>query len=604
MKNMLHTILLLLASLVAFSLQAQEMSVKSFELRPTDITAKVKPVYDLNGDACALIRVEVALSNVRFEGMVIGNPIEKTGEYFVYVPVMAKSIRIKAQGNLPLEYTFPIQLEKMRSYGMRILLPGVPDAGELPRPTAQYVVMKVTPPQAVVVIDDMMRPLDKEGNLFLELALGEHTYQVSAAGYQTKSGTFPLIDSEKTTLDIVLKPATGWIELSSQPAEGVQVLIDGKSWGETPCRVELPEGAYKLQLLKPGYLAYNRDLSIRAGETIRLQADLKINSSQVTLVAANEQAEIWVSGQRMGVGRWSGPLDAGTYSVSSRCEGYEEMVDIITVAANDTRNFTLSEQVPIFGVLKVVSQPMGADIYLDGTKIGQTPYQNSRVLTGRHTLWLVKEEYRTENREIVLKRGEPANLTIEMSAGISTIPSKPSASKPAAKPPVRKQESGSKTASTGSYKVGDYYDKEGMRGVIFWVDASGEHGKILAETEQKCVWDTAGMERQIQATDLADGSANQSQGVALQVPSFLCCQSLGNGWYLPAKEELQQIFKAKIRINETLRKHGLPILSSAHTYWSSSESDVDQAWCVEMLSGKTYNKFKTLENVVRAVAKF
>ena len=190
MRNLRSIFLSWLFSLLVLPLAGQEMSVKSFELRQTDIVGKVKPRYDLNDEACALIRVQVALSGVKFEGMVMGEVQEKTGEYFVYVPAVAKSIRIKADGYLPLEYHFPERLQGLRTYGLRILLPGVPDAGELPRPTAQYVVMNVQPKGAMVIIDDMMRSLDSEGNLFLELPLGEHRYQISASGYRTQHGSY------------------------------------------------------------------------------------------------------------------------------------------------------------------------------------------------------------------------------------------------------------------------------------------------------------------------------------------------------------------------------------------------------------------------------
>ena len=80
MRNLRSIFLSWLFSLLVLPLAGQEMSVKSFELRQTDIVGKVKPRYDLNDEACALIRVQVALSGVKFEGMVMGDVQEKTGE--------------------------------------------------------------------------------------------------------------------------------------------------------------------------------------------------------------------------------------------------------------------------------------------------------------------------------------------------------------------------------------------------------------------------------------------------------------------------------------------------------------------------------------------
>lgn len=594
--NISLTILFLVLTLPLFG---QEMVVKSFELRQGDMVGKIYPRHDNNDQPCALIRVEVALSGVEFSGMVMGDVQAKTGEYLVYVPTIAKSLKIKAEGYLPLEYEFPEKLQGLRTYGMRILLPGVPDAGELPRATAQYVVMNVEPRNAMVVIDNMMRSLDQNGTLYLELPLGEHHYQISASGYRTLQGAFHLIDLEKTNLNIKLQPASGWLDLSSVPADGVQVLVDGNSMGTTPCRLQLTGGKHRIQLLKPGYLAHSEEITVVDGQTLKMQVSLQINSSEVILKAANPKAEIWVSGQKMGVGTWAGHLDVGTYTVTSRCEGYEPMSDYIEVKAGGERNFALSAQVPIYGMLKVASQPMGAEIYIDGAKLGQqTPYTTNRILTGSHTLWIVKSGYRTEVRDVVIKRGESCDLKVTMTAGQSILPRQKSPTAGGA----GSQSSASQAATDQGYKVGDYYAVGNLRGIIFWVDASGQHGKIVSMAEEKHSWDTPGTKRVVATAELKDGSLNQAKGVAQNIPSFLYCKSHGEGWYMPAKEELLQLYRAKSKVNAMLKKMNQKFLSP--WYWSSTEVDNDQAWCLDMYGGMSYKRPKDVTQPVRPIAKF
>lgn len=607
MKMIRNIALFLSVLLVAGPLVGQEMSVKSFELREKDLNAKVNPVFDLNGEECALVRVQIALSGVVFEGMVMGQPKEMTGEYFVYMPTMARSLRIKADGYLPLEYTFPFRLEKLRTYSMRILLPGVPDAGELPRPTAQYLVLNVQPKGAMVIIDNMPRALDANGTLFLELPLGEHTYQISASGCRSRQGTFALIDTEKTMLDISLAPATGWVNVQTTPAEGVQVLVDGNSVGTAPCRLQLSGGEHQLQLLKAGYLAYNQSVRVVDGETINVQATLQVNSSQVTLKAANPKAEIWVSGQKMGVGTWTGPLDAGTYSVESRLEGYENRIDVIAVKTTGERSFLLSEQQPIYGVLKVTSSPMGADIYLDGKKIGQTPYLDSRILVGRHAVAVVKTGCRTEGRMVELKKGTPCDVELKLTSGKTILPTEQNPLAAAVTAPATTTAGTTSSASaTGEvYQVGDYYAKGDLRGIVFWVDGSGEHGKIISMVEQALSWDNPGSVRVSGATDLKDGAQNQQKGAALTMPAapaFAYAKSMGDGWYLPAKEELAQLQRSRVKVNAALKKMGQNFLKA--WYWSSSEVDNDQAWCIDMIGGVSYKRPKEVSLPVRPIAKF
>ncbi len=79
---------LLLFLFLSFSLstQAQQFSVKSFRTIPNDLTAFHTPVYDLNHDACALIKV---VGDARF---VFDSPLgivkrtDEVGEVWIYLP--------------------------------------------------------------------------------------------------------------------------------------------------------------------------------------------------------------------------------------------------------------------------------------------------------------------------------------------------------------------------------------------------------------------------------------------------------------------------------------------------------------------------------------
>ena len=65
---------------------AQEMTVMSFNSLPQDLSARTHSRTDLNGDACALIKVQIPeLNNVIFEGSIVDTEYTP-GEYLVYVP--------------------------------------------------------------------------------------------------------------------------------------------------------------------------------------------------------------------------------------------------------------------------------------------------------------------------------------------------------------------------------------------------------------------------------------------------------------------------------------------------------------------------------------
>jgi hypothetical protein len=72
--------------------------------------------------------------------------------------------------------------------------------------------------------------------------------------------------------------------------------------------------------------------------------------------------------------------------------------------------------------LRVRSSPPGADIYVDGQKIGVTPLEQP-LAVGRHTVELRRADYLVETREVNLSRGLVSDLSIPLRADGKLPPS-------------------------------------------------------------------------------------------------------------------------------------------------------------------------------------
>ena len=136
------------------------------------------------------------------------------------------------------------------------------------------------------------------------------------------------------------------------------------------------------------------------------------------------------------------------------------------------------------------------------------------------------------------------------------------------------------TASTfggRTYKVGDYIEINGVGGVVFAVWNNGQNGKAVSLKEFECDWDSAAQK----------------------------CSSLGKGWRLPSKSELQAIYNQKSAINSTLASMAENGLTDDF-YWSSDDDECnsDCAWFVHMYSGYTVSINKYYYYGVRAVSAF
>ena len=170
---------------------------------------------------------------------------------------------------------------------------------------------------------------------------------------------------------------------------------------------------------------------------------------------------------------------------------------------------------------------------------------------------------------------------------------------------------GNKTVTGGPYKVGDYYNDGTKEGIVFVVYDGGYHGKIVSVDESKEQWAVyAVCQNATHSTSDGGGMGNMNKIKKLpnwksNYPTFAWCASLGEGWYLPAFDELELIYQNKSIINRRLNEKGYGEIVD-DLYWSSTE-DVDNsdcAWPVNMSNGYTYYYGKYYFYYVRAVSAF
>ncbi|MBK9335128.1 MAG: DUF1566 domain-containing protein [Lewinellaceae bacterium] len=156
---------------------------------------------------------------------------------------------------------------------------------------------------------------------------------------------------------------------------------------------------------------------------------------------------------------------------------------------------------------------------------------------------------------------------------------------------------------TGSVRqVGEEYGG----GIIFYVDAQGQHGLIASMSNQStgaqwgCISQPVSHAR---GTKRGCGEANTASIVdsctSGVVAALICDELVLNGysdWFLPSKDELGLMYT-------NLKQAGLGGLANA-TYWSSSSFDNTNAWSQFFLTGVASATSKGFPNRVRAIRRF
>lgn len=172
------------------------------------------------------------------------------------------------------------------------------------------------------------------------------------------------------------------------------------------------------------------------------------------------------------------------------------------------------------------------------------------------------------------------------------------------------------------YKIGDYYNVNGVEGIVFYTTDNGRHGKIISmdsRGEGYYYWTTLHDSEfesfTTNASDEDDGQRNTERIKGLDnyspeaFPAFACCIGKGPGWYLPAINEMREIANARAQddLDAAIANAGGVSLKSY--YWSSTERlgsySKSNAWAIILEQGTVFGFTKHgVTYHVRPVHKF
>ena len=198
MMRHLQVFLIAILAFSYLSVNAQEIKVEDFVERTFDLEARSTGTkrLDSNGNACALIKVQLPVDKAEFEGNKVGDVIVTLGEYKVYLVAGSKKLTIKAAGYLPCEVSFnDFNIDGVKGEVVyRLTL-----KPESFAPKTQQVQIHVTPSNATVILNG--EPLTLTDGLASKvLPFGTYEYRVNAEGYEPEEGQVLNYDAEKPAI--------------------------------------------------------------------------------------------------------------------------------------------------------------------------------------------------------------------------------------------------------------------------------------------------------------------------------------------------------------------------------------------------------------------
>jgi hypothetical protein len=206
---------------------------------------------------------------------------------------------------------------------------------------------------------------------------------------------------------------TGSLQITTDPA-GADVRVDGQARGRSPLVVnDLAAGAHDVLVSRAGRTV-RRTVTVAAGTTNGLVIAMGgggVESGWLT-VTSPVPADI-VEGEavvgRTDMPRLLLPVGAHVLDIVNDALGYRERR---TVQVTADRTATLSLP-PVNGVLNVNAQPW-AEVWVDGTRVGETPVGNYAIPIGSHELVLRHPQLGERRQTVVVGVGTPTRVGVDL----------------------------------------------------------------------------------------------------------------------------------------------------------------------------------------------
>ncbi|MBW2529076.1 MAG: PEGA domain-containing protein [Deltaproteobacteria bacterium] len=206
-----------------------------------------------------------------------------------------------------------------------------------------------------------------------------------------------------------LRTKVGSLWLSSNV--DATVLVDGRERGKLPLRtaIRVLQGQRKIRVVKNGYEAFESEVAVPVGQTVKIDAKLQPLKEVGTLRVEDEggkQVGVYVDGAKVGVTPWEGLLAPGEHLVWTRLGDQGSSLSAITVVEGQI-GLVRTAVADLGPEIRVTVQPRTAAIEVDGISVG-TGHWAGQLPAGDHAITLFEAGYVTETKRFTGHAGGAA----------------------------------------------------------------------------------------------------------------------------------------------------------------------------------------------------
>ena len=321
---------------------------------------------------------------------IVGGSISKVGEIY---SVSARVISVESGKILSVSnYDFRGNISALMTEGMHNVVLQLTSGRITTQPKTQSnssIYVTSMPSSAAIYIDgnkiNGITPF-----MIDNLVAGEHRLILQQGNF-TADTTLNLEPDDVKKIHLVLKKGYGRMKVVTTPFEA-KVYIDGIEKGTTPTVIRhIIAGVHQLKVAKEGYLPAEMTVGVNYNEVKDIQLILK-KPVLLSLVCTLDSVEFRLGEKYSGIAPATLTVEDGKYRLTCTKPDYYPFETDLVLKEGETRDVSINLKRQV-GALEIISVPSEAEVTLNGSRIGLTPYQTTKLPTGVYSINLTQGNF-------------------------------------------------------------------------------------------------------------------------------------------------------------------------------------------------------------------
>ncbi len=271
--------------------------------------------------------------------------------------------------------------------------------------------------------------LNKDKLISFRLPKGDYTFKFAKYGFNDVSAAVSVTGSVQKEVTLTAGQSSkgkrleldGIVFITSEPP-GAEVLINGQKQGNTPFQTTIAIGTYQLEVRKNLYYTEISTFTLVEGKTVTLKPVLKPKFGYISVTSSQPNSTILIDGKPLG----AGPVikretESAEHTVRVTADLYHDYTETFTLIDGMEKNIK-AELKPAFGYLELNTTPeQDAAVYIDGQRVGVTPYKSDRMRSGQYTLKITKPLYADLEESIIIQDNKTESRILALNKNFGNL---------------------------------------------------------------------------------------------------------------------------------------------------------------------------------------